>query len=183
MRGWGRALSGAGSLGVVLAFAGALSEAQAQSPGQVSVGAEVGWSESRRGGVGARVDWNFWDQAHLVGQGLLFFPDESGFADPGVGVDRKSWQLNANLIYDLDRRRIYVYGGGGVSYGEGSLTLNVDGVEATATNESWAGNLLLGFRRPTGTWRPYAEGKIEFWRDGEWVITSGIAVPLGGEMR
>ena len=110
---------------------------------------EVGWTELRGATIGGRVGLHVVGGLELVGQALLFFPDEDGVADPGLAVSRGSWQLNGNVLYHFDpSRAIPPYAGLGMRYARAHLSLPVDGLRSTSTRAGWKPNLILGVRLP-----------------------------------
>jgi opacity protein-like surface antigen len=139
---------------------------------------EAGWSDLRGLTVGARVGAEIVGGLDLTLQGLLFFPDESGVADPGVGVERSAWQTSANAIYVFDRTRgMAPYVGGGLRYGASSLTLVVDDLRASRRQEGFGTNLLGGVRLPHLPGHPFLEVRFG---DDTWTLTFGVLPTLWG---
>lgn len=138
---------------------------------------EAGWSDLRGFTVGGRAGAAVIGGLDLVLQGLVYFPDESGVADPGVDVDRNSWQVSANAMYVFDRTRgIAPYVGVGGRYGAASLTLVVDGMRASRKQDGFGTNILGGVRFPRLPGHPFAEVR---WGDETWTLTFGVLPRLG----
>lgn len=138
---------------------------------------EAGWSDLRGFTVGARAGAAVVGGLDVVLQGLVYFPDESGVADPGVDVARSSWQASANAMYVFDRSRgIAPYVGAGVRYGVASLTLVVDGLRASRRTDGFGTNVLGGVRFPRLPAHPFAEVR---WGDETWTLTVGVLPRLG----
>jgi opacity protein-like surface antigen len=164
-------------LGAVAAAAaltiGSASKLQGQ---QLYATPEVGWSDLRGVTVGGRAGVAVVAGLDVALQGLLYFPDESGVADPGVGVDRSAWQVSTNALYVFDRTRaIAPYVGAGVRYGKASLTLVVDGVRASREQGDLGANVLGGVRFPRLPAHPFLEVR---WGDETWTLTVGVLPKL-----
>jgi len=137
---------------------------------------EAGWSDLRGLAVGGRVGAEVLGGLDLVGQGLVFFPEESGVGDPGVAVDRSAWQLSSNAIYVLDRTRILSpYLGVGVRYGTTDLTVIVDGLRASRGQSGFGTNVLGGVRFPRLPADPFVEVRFG---DDTWTLTGGVLLGL-----
>ena len=138
---------------------------------------EVGWTELWDATIGGRVGLHVVGGLELVGQALLFFPDEDGVADPGVAVSRGSWQLNGNVLYHFHpSRAISPYAGLGMRYARAHLSLPVDGLRSTSIRAGWKPNLILGVRLPRLPADPFLEWKNS---NGLWVVTGGARVRIG----
>lgn len=137
---------------------------------------EAGWSDLRGIAVGGRVGAKVVGGLDLVGQGLVFFPDESGVGDPGVAVDRSAWQLSTNAMYVFDRSRVLSpYVGAGVRYGASDLTVVVDGLRASREQSGFGMNFLGGVRFPRIPAAPFVEVRFG---DDTWTLTGGVLVGL-----
>ena len=137
---------------------------------------EAGWSDLRGLTVGGRVGAVVVAGLDVAVQGLLHFPDESGVADPGVDVDRSSWQASANAMYVFDRTRVLApYVGVGLRYGSASLTLVVDDLRASREVDGFGTNLLGGVRFPGLPAHPFVEVR---WGDETWTLTFGVLPSL-----
>jgi len=133
---------------------------------------EVGWSDLRGITVGGRVGAEVIGGLDLIAQGLVFFPDESGVADPGVAVSRSAWQLSTNAIYVFDRARaLSPYVGAGLRYGAADLTVVADGLRASRGQSGFGTNLLGGVRFPRLPAAPFVEVRFG---DETWVLTGGV---------
>ena len=139
---------------------------------------EVGTSQRRGPALGARLGAQLVGGLDVVGQALVFFPEEDGVADPGVGVSRTSWHASANLLYFFDRDRpIAPYVGVGLRYGRATLEVIVDGLRAREVADGFATNLLGGVSLPRLPGRPFVEYRGG--GTGGWVLTGGARIPLG----
>ena len=99
------------------------------------VSPDVGWSENRRAAVGGRVGVQLVGGLDLVGQALLFRPEQDALGDPGVGVSRGAWQANANALYVFDRTRALApYVGTGLRYGRARLSVVADGLRSRVSS-------------------------------------------------
>jgi opacity protein-like surface antigen len=137
---------------------------------------EAGWSDLRGITVGGRAGVEVVGGLDLVGQGLVFFPDESGVGDQGVAVDRSAWQLSTNAIYVFDRRRaLSPYVGAGVRYGASDLTVVVDGLRASRGQSGFGTNFLGGVRFPRLPAAPFVEVRFG---DETWTLTGGVLLGL-----
>ena len=152
---------------VLLSFVG-VTPAIAQS---VYVSPEGGWSERRGLALGARIGSELVRGLEVVGQGLVFFPDESALGDPGVGVRRTAWQAAANLLYVFDpTRALSPYVGVGARYGRATLTIVVDDLRAKDRASGVDPHLLGGLRLPRLPASPFIEVRGG---DGGWTMTFG----------
>ena len=137
---------------------------------------EAGWSDLRGITVGGRVGAEVVGGLDLVGQGLVFFPDESGVGDRGVAVDRSAWQLSTNAMYVFDRDRpLSPYVGAGVGYGVAGLTVVVDGLRASRGQRGFGTNFLGGIRFPRLPAAPFVEVRFG---DETWTLTGGVLTGL-----
>jgi opacity protein-like surface antigen len=169
------ARAGAVAAAVALALVGGSDAVEAQ---RLYATPEAGWSDLRGSTVGARVGAEIVGGLDLAMQGLLFFPDESGIADPGVRVERSAWQMSANVIYVFDRTRgIAPYVGGGLRYGASSLTLVVDEQRASRRQDGFGTNLLGGVRLPRLPGHPFLEVRFG---DDTWTLSFGVLPTLWG---
>lgn len=138
---------------------------------------EVGTSELRGPAIGARLGIEVVGGMDVVGQALLFFPDEEGVADPGVGVRRSLWHGSLNVLYVFDRSRgLAPYVGAGVRYGRASLSVVVDGLRARDVRGGFSPNVLGGARLPRLPGHPFVEYRSG--GGGGWVLTAGAHLAL-----
>ncbi|MEZ4417990.1 MAG: hypothetical protein R3E10_19705 [Gemmatimonadota bacterium] len=145
---------------------------------QVQVAPEVVHSTVRDYGAGLRVSWSPNRSTWLYAEAVEFFQDESGTADPGVRVDAAHRQLNAGLIVSGDERTLQPFAGAGGGWFSGRLTLERNGVSATADRSGFLGHLFVGMRMPRPRFTPYGEMKRILNDGGQWVTTFGVAVNL-----
>lgn len=165
----GRALrlGSACRVAVLLSVAG-VAPAVAQS---VYVSPEGGWSERRGLALGARIGSELVRGLEVVGQGLVFFPDEDALGDPGVEVRRTAWQAAANVMYVFDpERALSPYVGVGARYGRATLTIVVDDLRAKDRASGVDPHLLGGVRLPRLPASPFVEVRGG---DGGWTMTFG----------
>lgn len=156
------------ALAIVLLSVAAVSPGAAQS---LYVSPEGGWSERRGLALGARVGSELVRGLEVVGQGLVFFPDEDALGDPGVDVRRSAWQVAGNVLYVFDpARAISPYVGAGVRYGRATLTIVVDDLRARDRATGIDPHLLGGVRLPRLPASPFVEVRGG---DGAWTMTFG----------
>ena len=143
----------------------------------VYAGPEIGGSQRRGPTVGARVGLEVIGGFDVVGQLLVFFPEEAGVAEPAVDVSRSLWHGSTNLMYVFDRgRAVAPYVGAGVRYGRASLSVVVDGLRAADVRDGFSANVLGGIRLPRLPGRPFLEYRGR--GGGGWVLTAGASVVL-----
>jgi opacity protein-like surface antigen len=133
---------------------------------------EAGLSEHRGMTIGGRVGHPVVAGLDLVAQGLIFFPDENGVADPGVAVTRSAWHTSLNALYFFDRTRGFApYVGVGLRYGRASLSVIVDGLRAAEVDSGVSRNILGGAQINRLPGRPFIEYRTG--GPGGWILSAG----------
>jgi len=131
----------------------------------------VGWSEHRGPVFGGRVGAELVGGLDVLAQIHVFFPDESGVADPGVLVARSAWHVGVAALYVFDRSRwLSPYAGAGGRRASATLTLTVDGLRAREHRSGFDVYPLGGVRFPHLPGQPFAELEGG---DGGWTLTAG----------
>jgi hypothetical protein len=173
---------------VVWAMAGVATAAtrstkSTNSEKQVSFGLEADYAEDTDFGVGARAIFNL-DKVlpglEGVGSFNYFFPS-SGEDIPGVDVDFKFWEINANAIYKfkVGEGSVRPYFGGGlviahVKGGAGVDLGDLGSIDVSASETKLGINVLGGVLFGGPSPKFFVEGKIEDHDGSQFVVSAGV---------
>jgi hypothetical protein len=161
--------------GLMLLAAGA-TQLKAQSRPQF--GPQLDFASNSIGlGIGARVVFDVAKMIPtarnfgLIGSFDYFFPGS------GYGVSPSYWELNANGIYNfsIPKSPIVPYAGAGLNIAHASVTVNVLGVNESASSTDVGLNLLGGAKFGNlGKVTPFGEVRLELHSGSAVVITGGV---------
>jgi hypothetical protein len=149
----------------------------------VSFGLEGDWGEDTDFGVGARVILNLESVLpglEAVGSFNYYFPS-TGEDVPGVAVDAKFWEINANAVYKLKvgEGSLKPYFGGGlvIAHAKGGVGVDLGELGSfdfsasdTQLGINVLGGVLIGRKSP----RFFVEAKIEEIDGSQFVVSAGV---------
>lgn len=151
-----------------LACTAATAEAQ-DSGGGLHVGPQINFADDTDIGVGVRVsgDLGGYPGWEIMGSFDLYFPES----------DVDFWEINGNVIYNIDARSttVFPYAGGGLNVAHASF----DGGPGNGGSDTEIGlNVLGGVKFATdGPLTPYAELRGTVDGSDQLVVTAGILFP------